>query len=490
MKADAAPSVRIWLILVVALSLRVLLAVAAYFYTRDFTIFYTGDSAQYIVPASQLITHHRFFSDGSLQARVWNSPVAPAPEVIRTPGYPLLLVAGLLVGRVALITISLQIILNTFTVYIVYRTADLVFENRRIAPIAAMLYAIEPSGVLFSTLLSTETLFSAITAIAVYYLVRYVRQQSLRHLLAAACSLAASAYVRPIGYYLPMIVVVGLGAWTLAGNHSHKARISVHLTIFMMVSFALTGLWRIRNEILSGYSGFSSVFSDDMYCNMAASVLATKRNVPYSEMQQRLGCYDLTIYFRDHPRQKTQALGQILNNERDEATHIFFSNPVIFARIYLEGVARGVFDPLSTEFVRLFDFYPRQGGLLETEVDNGVIKTIKLLLLDRPLILTTAVLLTVQLGYILGGCTALIMERARDPAFFIMLLTISYYLLLPGGPSDWGRYRHPAMPMMCVLSSYGLGLAWNEIRQHVRAALRNEKSSTTRAMRESTSVSQ
>src|ERR1700719_117759 len=135
-------------VLGLALFLRALFPVSGYLYTRDATIFYTPDTASYIVPARELVTHHRFFSDG-------------APELIRTPGYPLLLTAGLLLGRLELATIVLQILLNCLTVYMVYRTAGLLFESERIALIAASLYAIDPLSILFSSLLSTETLFTA-----------------------------------------------------------------------------------------------------------------------------------------------------------------------------------------------------------------------------------------------------------------------------------------------------------------------------------------
>jgi hypothetical protein len=90
------------LVLGLALFLRALLPISGYLYTRDATIFYTPDTATYIVPARELVTHHRFFSDG-------------APEVIRTPGYPLLLTAGLLLDRLELVTVTLQLLLSCFT---------------------------------------------------------------------------------------------------------------------------------------------------------------------------------------------------------------------------------------------------------------------------------------------------------------------------------------------------------------------------------------
>jgi hypothetical protein len=296
-----------------------------------------------------------------------------------------------------------------------------------------VLYAVEPVAILFSSLLSTEAMFTAILMVGVYHLVKYLRRQLQADLLVAAGALAASIYVRPVGYFLPLIIGVTLGVWTLVSGYQNKPRLLGHLSAFLVVSFALTGLWRIRNEIATGYSGFSSVFSDDMYCNMAAAVLAAKQRLSYCEVQDSLGCYDLGIYFQDHPKQKTQPIGQILKYKRDRAVLIFLRNPLTFARIYLEGVIRCSFDPLSTEFLRVFDLYPKDGGLLETAIDNGIIKTLEALFLNRLLAWSTVVLLTVQLVYLSGACITPFKASIRDPAILIVLVIMGYYLALPLG---------------------------------------------------------
>ena len=169
-------------VLGLALFLRTLLPISGYFYTRDATIFYTPDTASYIVPARELVAHHRFFSDG-------------APELIRTPGYPLLLIPGLLLGRLELVTVTLQILFSCFTVFMVYRTACLLFEREDIAIVAAGLYAIDPLSILFASLLAPETLFTAIVMVALYYLVGHLRRQAQGDLLVSATALAASVYV-------------------------------------------------------------------------------------------------------------------------------------------------------------------------------------------------------------------------------------------------------------------------------------------------------
>ncbi len=60
----------IWLVLGLALFLRALLPILGYCYTRDVTIFYTPDTASYVVPARELIVHHRFVSEGG-SVRFW-----------------------------------------------------------------------------------------------------------------------------------------------------------------------------------------------------------------------------------------------------------------------------------------------------------------------------------------------------------------------------------------------------------------------------------
>ena len=190
----------IWFVLGVALFLRALLPTLGYCYTRDASIFYTPDTASYIEPARELVSHHRFFSDG-------------APEIVRTPGYPLLLTPGLLIGRLELTTITLQVLLSCFTVFMVYRTAYLLFEREKIALIAAALYAIEPLSILFASLLAAETLFTTVAMVGVYFFVKYLRRQSLGDLLVSAAALAASVYVRPIGYFLPLISLLGWQRW-------------------------------------------------------------------------------------------------------------------------------------------------------------------------------------------------------------------------------------------------------------------------------------
>ncbi len=435
----------IWLVLALALSLRAMLPILGYCYTRDATIFDTPDTASYLAPARELIAHHRFFANG-------------APEIIRTPGYPLLLAAGLLLGRLEITTIACQILLSCLTVFMVYWTAYLLFGRERIALIAAVLYAIEPLSVLFTSLLASETLFTTTVMVGVYYLVRYLRRQSLADLLLSAGALAASAYVRPIAYFLPVAVAAGLAVWCLVNARAIRRRVLTHTGAFLIVSVGLIGLWQVRNEIETGYSGFSAVASDNMYFILAGSVLAAQQHVPYYGMRNRLGYQDQQIYFQQHPDQRTWSVARRINYMNRTADHILLGGSSTYARIYFEGIVRATFDPGSTEFIRFFDVYPKRGGLLTVQVDQGTIATVAALFASPLLFWTTLMMLPLQLMYLLGACVTLCGRAILDPAVLAVVFVAAYYMAIAGGPGDWGRFRLPAMPIICILAGPGLSL--------------------------------
>jgi Dolichyl-phosphate-mannose-protein mannosyltransferase len=436
----------VFYILSVALVVRTLIPMLAYFYTGDVTIFRALDTASYVEPARRLIAHGRFSaSDGT-------------PEIVRTPGYPIFLVLALSIDRLNLVTIGLQILISCFTVYLVYLTADLLFEAEGIALFAAALYALEPLSILYASIVITETVFTAVVMVAVYYLMRYLRKQSLGDLLASGVGFSVSVYVRPVGYFLPMILAAWLPALALITGQRNKRRLMIHMSAFAIISLGLTSLWQVRNKVETGYSGFSGISSRDLYFYSAASVLASKQHVPFVEMQHRLGYLDERIYFQRHPEQKAWPLAQRLDFMSREADSILLSNPFTYAKIHFEGILRTIFDPGSTDFLKFFDLYPKQGGLLGVLVDQGAVKTMEALLFTRPLVFWSNVVLLPLLSLnLLCACAVLFSKRLmRDPCVLTALLIVTYYLLISGGPVALGRFRHPAMPITSILAGYGI----------------------------------
>ena len=434
----------VWQALGLGLILRLVVPIVGYVHTHDIKMFYSPDTVSYVVPAQELVANHRFFANG-------------VPEIKRTPGYPMLLTIGLLLGRLELVTILLQILLSCFTIYMVYLTAWLLFKNRKVSIVAATLYAMEPLSIMYTSQLLTETLFAALVMIWLYFLLKYLEKQAWRDLLVSALALAFSVYVRPVGYFLPVMLAGGLAAWAVLNGQKNKGRLLTQIAAFLILSMGLTVGWQVRNRMETGYSGFSGIPSIDMYFYLAASVLASQQHVPLVEMQRRLGYLDDRTYLERHPEQKTWPLAQRLDYMKREGQRILLNNLPTYALIYLVGVRKVVFETGAGDFLKFLGVDPNKSALSGKDVK---FKSMSAFVAARSRIFWSDVLLLpLELLYLLLGCVVLCSRRLmREPALIAAVLTVAYYVVLAGSPMGYSRFRHPVMPIICMLSAYGLCL--------------------------------
>jgi 4-amino-4-deoxy-L-arabinose transferase-like glycosyltransferase len=439
-------------VLGLALCLRALLAIFGLAYTHDTQIFFAPDTLSYFEPAHELVSHHRFSSGGS-------------PEIIRTPGYPLLLAIGLLAGRPILVTIALQILVSCFIAYIVYRTAGILFKSERVAVTAAALCAIEPLSIIYASTLVSETLFAALATLWLYFLISYLEHRRARDLIFAGVFLAASVYVRPIGYFLPMLVALSLSVWIILKGQQ-KIGLMAHVALFLVITMVLTGAWQVRNHLETGYSGFSGISSINLYFYQATSVLAAEEHVPFVKLQDQMGYSDNSIYFMRHPEQRRWPLAQRLDYMNREAAHILRAHLFLYLGIHLKGMIRVLFDPDATAYLKLFRLYAGGGGILGDIADRGIWMTVTTLVLKKRLLFwSNLILLPIELLYLFCAGAVLCSRRLMtDPMIIAAILTLAYYIVISGGPVGVGRFREPAMPIICVLAGYGLCLVLDRLR--------------------------
>src|SRR4028119_1635662 len=95
-------SFTIWGVLTIAFLLRCFLTIVVLAINHTSTA-YTPDTESYLVTARKLIESGQFAT-------------GVQPEIFRTPGYPLLLVPGILLGQQELVAIFIQIMLSCFTI--------------------------------------------------------------------------------------------------------------------------------------------------------------------------------------------------------------------------------------------------------------------------------------------------------------------------------------------------------------------------------------
>jgi hypothetical protein len=433
-------------LLLISFSVRLFIFLLVLLVTDDYSVFHSPDTGGYVKLAMELMSTGYFTNDGY-------------PEIVRTPGYPIFLIPGLFLGNVEIITILLQVVLGCLSTYLIFKIAHILFNNTRTSWFCGFLYAIEPISILYTNKILTETIFTSTILLFLYFILHYFVNKSLFYLISASVALSVATYVRPISYLLPLIVTVFLFIF-ICLNRRNVQLLLIHSFIFLLSSMIITGLWQLRNKIETGYSGFSGISDVSFFFYQAASVLAKQQNIPYYTMQDRLGYSSRDIYLLNHYEQRTWPYSQQLRYMRNEGIKILFNNPLIYLKIHIKGMLLILFDPGATDYLKLFNLYPESGGLLGFIIDEGIVKSITTLAQEKPLVFWSNVFLGLNLMVYLGlSIIALAAKNFVSNFQIVFLLNIGlYYFIISGGPQGLNRFRHPLMPLICILSGYSLAL--------------------------------
>ena len=454
-------------ILALAFTLRLGLFISAWLITGDFSVFYSGDSMSYLRPAKELIESGTFSSSGRL-------------GLFRTPGYPLMLVPGVWIGHPELVAISLQILLSCATVWLVFLIARRISGSERSALLCAFLYSIEPVSVVYSTQLLSETLFTFLLVLFLYGLGRYLNSRSTVFLILSALSLTASAYVRPIGFFLPIPIAVFLLV-CLVLRSSGKIKGLVHISLFILICFLGTGLWQWRNWQVTGYSGFANVAVYSLYYYQAGPVVAKKEGISFYRYLKEEGWFKSEVYYSRHPEQRKWPLSKRMKYMTREGLKTLMANPGIFIPIFASGMVRVLLDPEAVSFLKIYGLYPKEGGLLGLAVDKGIVAAMGFLLKERPLLVAALVGFGfILLQYYLAGAALILRRDLIRAEILLLVLVMGYFLVLSSGGGALGRFRHPIMPGLAILAGLGYPILFHHLRYWRRARKKNTDDDTPR----------
>jgi 4-amino-4-deoxy-L-arabinose transferase-like glycosyltransferase len=434
----------VWYVILVALVIRSAIPLYAEIFSDDRRFYDEIYSQQYVEPARNLIKSGEFTLKG-------------APEIYRSPGYPLLLIPGILLGHAPLITISMQILLSCLTVYLVFRMSIALFGEGEIAVLCAALYAIDPLSVIFSGLIMPETLFTFALSLFLLCLVRYLKEDSLFQLVLSAVALASAVYVQATAYFLPvwMTLVLIFGAL--------KRRSGIHLLhalIFLVISMSLIAAWQIRNRVETGYSGFSTVFDKSLYYAQAASVLAKLEGK--SDFRQLWGSMEKKV------NERSSQLSEQFRYMRQEGIQITLAHPFAYAQIHFWGILRTLLGGEAHTYIRVLELGSAED---RKELESG--QNVWDLLegdygkLSLPLIIMTIALgLIVVVVYLFAAVALFSRNFLTSMPVICLLSVIVYWLGITGGPHGYSRYRLAVMPVVCLIAGYGLCLILRRLRRY------------------------
>jgi hypothetical protein len=410
--------------------------VAATLVRTGTSVITSGDTASYLEPGRNLLLHGHFFT-GVL------------PEIDRTPGYPLFLAIFSLPGIVTAALV--QVILSALTVLLVLRLARAVFEDDRIALAAAWLFAFEPVSIIYSVRLLPETLFLALLLLSLERLVAFLRGRRLRILVAGGLWLASATFVRPVSYYLPIALALGLFvALARAPGLRWKAPAVLLLSVFPFLA-----AWQMRNFIETGFGGLSSIVARNLYFYQAAEVAARVEHRSFIDEQSAFGYPDERAYFVRHREQTGWSQARRVAFMGSEAHRVLLAHPGTSLKVFLEGSAVVAFTPCAADLLRLLGAYPEDGP--KRVVNEGPLRSAMLLAQAHPWQAALMALLeVVLLGLYLLAARGVLSGCARREVLWVLLGVSLYFLAVSGGAQAVGRYRLPIMPAVCILAAAGL----------------------------------
>jgi len=419
-----------------------------------------ADTSSYLIPGHNLLFHGSFIADG-------------APDLLRTPGYPLFLAIAILPGVPA--AALANVILSVFSVILVWRLGRLIFDDPGIALGAAWIFAFEGNSVALSIVLLSETLFLVFLLLSLERLTVFLRGRRLQALAAAGLWLAAATLVRPISYYLPFALAAGLFL-VLARVPGLRWKAPAVLLVTVL---PWLGAWQLRNWIETGYSGFSSISDVNLYYLSAANVTASLEHRPASDVIYGLGFGDFTHnsgqiyleqpYLAQHPEQAGWNQAQRLAYLHSEAVHIIRAHPALYLRLGLPDLLKTAFYPTPYGFTR--STTPRAPTYARVIADQGLAAW--RLILSRTQVhpwvfLENAVFELLLLGMYLFAARGLMRGDARTACVYLLLGTAGYFFAIAAasvmGPLTTTRLRMPVMPVVCILAAAGF--------RHKRATMR------------------
>ena len=152
-------------------------------------------------------------------------------------------------------------------------------------------------SVIYSILLLSETLFLVLFLLSLAGLVEFLRCRRLRGLAAAGLWLAAATFVRPVTYYLPIALAVGL---FLVLAHVPGLRWKAPAVLLVSVLPWLAA-WQIRNRVETGFGGFSSIEAHNLYFFSAGDVTARVEHRSLAQVDAELGYDDARLFVARHP---------------------------------------------------------------------------------------------------------------------------------------------------------------------------------------------
>ncbi len=266
---------RIITVLLIALLLRLLLFSAILMFNTGG--FIQADSHEYLNIAENLVTKAAF-------SQSVDEPLIPDGR--RTPVYPLFIALFRLAGFNLAAIIFIKLILSVFNCFLAFRITHWLTESYKSSIFACLIVAIDIPTIVYANIILTETLFTSLFLLSIFFLIRYLKDdgEKVLILILSGIFLGLSILCRPISLFFPVVMVALL---LLFQSRNFKLFL-IKIPLFLLAIIIPLSPWLLRNQVVFGSPMLSTISSTNMLHYRAAGVYAAKEKVSFTEAQREL----------------------------------------------------------------------------------------------------------------------------------------------------------------------------------------------------------
>ena len=430
----------IWLIVTVALFLRLFLVVLGDGFANPESVVTRPDSNIYISSARSIATSCEFNRDS----------VSSIPETQRPIGYPFFLALLFLVNDGLVLAVLMTCLLSSLICIPIFLAGKLM-DSERAGILGAVLYALNVTSISSSVFILADTLFTFLVVWQFYFFLRFYKKHSYHSLWMSIIFSALATLVKPVGllWIIPGIFLV------LVYNHNslQKRLIAVigTIIIFMLIVFP----WMLRNQTMDAGFVVCTNTGNTLYYHSAATLMsyvtgesAEKLRSKWMEQSEK----DFAAYPDKYATEKSR-----MTYRMNHAKKYIYDHPLLFVRLHLQPM---ILAPDVPSFFEILGLTKTGRGTLDVLHREGIFAAVKNYFGENTGLLITIIplLLIVILSYI--GCAVQLLRWIYDKNSYMIwmfLAFVVYYLVTPG-PLVMPRYQLPALPMICFMA--GLGIIW------------------------------
>lgn len=393
---------------------------------------FNGDSALYEQYALSMLETGEYLAPG-----YGNSDTDPWADMIRPPGYPLLIAAmyGVLGtglwGKVGLLLLNLG------------GAVALWMGVMRMTRRGALILIFDLGLLLFSKEILTELLFAPMIVWMVVWIVdvgahrmRPSKRADAIRPYGSSLLLGLATLLKPITVYLPWVMIpllryVGWDWKRIAG--------------FTLIAAGIPFLWQVRNFATHGTFTYTSIAAENLMTGHATFVLSALEGYSHSQSIDTVRARYLRI------ADPSDGFDEMSEKKSMIAKEILFEHPIVYGIQIAKGMMFTLFDPGREVWERTFGSLDASGpGITETIARDGVGKAAWRIAIEYPfLILYGLFLITVYVISLRG----FIRLWHNDRKLFVVLVVLISYFLVLGGPIGYARFRVYILPLLVI----GLG---------------------------------